>query len=238
MRTRNTLLAAAALAAIAAGSANAAVSVVNVEVGNIQGPAYLNGHTTIANFDDPIAAGFAFTADVPGQTYVRDGSLGLAPGQSAPPPTGSGVYEDTNYYTVTSNGGPHSASLTVLSGWLSAFSFYLGSPDTYNTISFYSGASQIGSLSGSAIWAAANGANGNQTWGRRVYYDFGSDQVTQITFASSGNSFEFDGLAGVRGLVPQGGIPEPSTWAMMLIGFFGAGAMLRSSRRRQVAATA
>jgi hypothetical protein len=33
-------------------------------------------------------------------------------------------------------------------------------------------------------------------------------------------------------------VPEPSTWAMMLLGFFGAGALLRSNRRRQVAAVA
>ena len=31
-------------------------------------------------------------------------------------------------------------------------------------------------------------------------------------------------------------VPEPSTWAMMLVGFFGAGTMLRASRRRTAAA--
>lgn len=30
---------------------------------------------------------------------------------------------------------------------------------------------------------------------------------------------------------PPGGVPEPSTWAMMLIGFFGAGSMVRARRR-------
>ena len=33
-----------------------------------------------------------------------------------------------------------------------------------------------------------------------------------------------------------GAIPEPGTWALMIIGFGGAGAMLRSNRRRTVAA--
>ncbi|MFN9927817.1 MAG: PEP-CTERM sorting domain-containing protein [Phenylobacterium sp.] len=32
-----------------------------------------------------------------------------------------------------------------------------------------------------------------------------------------------------------GAIPEPSTWAMMLMGFFGLGSMLRSARQRTVA---
>lgn len=35
-----------------------------------------------------------------------------------------------------------------------------------------------------------------------------------------------------------GGVPEPATWAMMLLGFFGLGAMARSSRRRAALATA
>lgn len=34
-----------------------------------------------------------------------------------------------------------------------------------------------------------------------------------------------------QSLVTTGGVPEPTTWAMMLLGFFGAGAALRSGRR-------
>jgi hypothetical protein len=33
-------------------------------------------------------------------------------------------------------------------------------------------------------------------------------------------------------------VPEPATWAMMLLGLFGLGATVRRSRRRQVGATA
>jgi hypothetical protein len=36
------------------------------------------------------------------------------------------------------------------------------------------------------------------------------------------------------GALPEGGVPEPATWAMMLLGFGGAGAALR--RRRAAAA--
>lgn len=32
----------------------------------------------------------------------------------------------------------------------------------------------------------------------------------------------------------QAGVPEPSTWAMMLLGFFGVGAMVRSGRKTEV----
>lgn len=36
---------------------------------------------------------------------------------------------------------------------------------------------------------------------------------------------------------PVGAIPEPSTWAMLLLGFFGIGGVLRSARRSRVALT-
>jgi len=38
--------------------------------------------------------------------------------------------------------------------------------------------------------------------------------------------------------IPVGVVPEPTTWAMMLAGFFGMGAILRSQRRRRLAAIA
>ena len=37
------------------------------------------------------------------------------------------------------------------------------------------------------------------------------------------------------GSLSGGAVPEPATWAMMLVGFGGLGAVLRSTRRRQVA---
>lgn len=43
---------------------------------------------------------------------------------------------------------------------------------------------------------------------------------------------------GVVGGGLGGGIPEPATWGLMLLGFGGMGAMLRSNRRRKAAAFA
>jgi hypothetical protein len=46
-----------------------------------------------------------------------------------------------------------------------------------------------------------------------------------------------NGLTGnVGATLSTGGVPEPATWAMMLVGFFGMGGLLR--RRRQAMATA
>ena len=58
-----------------------------------------------------------------------------------------------------------------------------------------------------------------------------------VTAGSGGNGVNLivyagDGLPAPAG---PGGIPEPATWAMMLAGFFGAGAMLRNRRKPAVA---
>jgi hypothetical protein len=58
------------------------------------------------------------------------------------------------------------------------------------------------------------------------------------TTGTGGNGIDLIVYAGNGVPVPAGGgIPEPATWALMLGGFFGAGAALRS-RRRLTAATA
>jgi len=98
----------------------------------------------------------------------------------------------------------------------------MGSPDAYNTVTFNltDGTSQV--FNGNAIWGGtpAN-PGGNRDLGYRVYYDFGGAHVSSIDFSTTDYSFEFDGLAG------QVGVPEPGTWALMIMGFGGAGAMIR-----------
>lgn len=57
------------------------------------------------------------------------------------------------------------------------------------------------------------------------------------TTTSDGDGIDLIVYAGNGVPVPAGGVPEPATWAMMLIGFFGAGAAIRG-RRSLVPATA
>src|SRR5207244_6345409 len=141
---------------------------------------------------------------------------GLDPGITAPPPGDATVYE-----TVLGGG---KATLNATS-YLCAFSFFLGSPDTYNTVRFTGANGFSLTLNGAAILGGSlPPADGNQSVGRRVNYDFGSERVNKVEFLSDGNSFEFDSLAG------KSAAPEPASWTMMITGFGAAGAMLRRRR--------
>lgn len=69
--------------------------------------------------------------------------------------------------------------------------------------------------------------------------------ITRAVFSNLsgfGNTFTIDDvdvggrIGGGGGVITDGGVPEPSTWAMMLIGFAGLGAAIR--RRRTVTAVA
>jgi hypothetical protein len=246
------LTAGVAQAAIIIGSENAGPGNAALGDGVANGALLADGMMMIDNFGDgggpqtPLP-GFSFNPQVLAQGggvpgYIRNGAgpPPLLGGESAPPPIFPGVnnYETGNYYTVTSDCGDgttgcaHTASLTVNSGYLSHFSFYLGSPDPFNTVQFFTSAGQLGpTLVGNQIWACtACAVTGDQSFGARATYDFGADRVTKVVFGSSGNSFEFDNLAGT--LVA---VPEPTSWALMIMGFGMAGAVLRR-RRAQVAA--
>jgi hypothetical protein len=60
------------------------------------------------------------------------------------------------------------------------------------------------------------------------------DTVSFVLNAAGAATYDSTGLALTVTDVPvsvPGGVPEPATWAMMLIGFFGMGSTLRSRRR-------
>jgi hypothetical protein len=214
----------AALATVAMSSAASAAVVVSQLGPN--GPAgdaayVAAGQTLIADFDGFVANGYNLAINAPATVIVDGGSLDDQ--YAAPPGT------TTDYLAVLGPNG--SASLTATKA-LKEVSIYMGSPDTYNSITFHFLSAPSITLKGAQIAQGVDGApifNGNQGIGLRLNYNFGAERVTQIDFGSAKNSFELDNIAGSA-------VPEPATWAMMIAGFGLAGSAIR--RRRHTFAVA
>jgi hypothetical protein len=80
---------------------------------------------------------------------------------------------------------------------------------------------------GGTITQAVNGSGG------AAFFGWTGAGVTSFTLSST-DAFAAGDFFSAAG----GGVPEASTWALMLLGFGGVGATLRASRSRQAAATA
>ncbi len=144
---------------------------------------------------------------------------GSVPGSWASPPD-----DTSNYFSV----GPSTVTpgTVTLSGLASYFGYYGGSPDTFNSVSFFNGGSLVGSFDGTALAAFAGvAADGNQTVGN--FWNFtannAGDYFNSVVFASVSNAFETDNHAVLA-------VPEPETYAMMLAGL---GLIGFSARRRK-----
>ncbi len=146
-----------------------------------------------------------------------------------PPPANSVPY-DTNYLSVLGGGGVSIDFSALTSIAVHAFEFDWGSIDNYNTLTIHSNMGDLVIVPGTSSFP--NLADGNQvipgTNGLFQVVGSAGQVFTGITLQSTGNSFEIDNLA-----VP---VPEPATWAMMIVGMGLMGVALRS--RRQALATA
>jgi len=187
-----------------------------VHIDFLQGTAVssLAGYTVIDDFDT--------TAGITGSHFqIQSNSDGY--GAIIPLSDSQG----TDYLTVMAGGTANIA----LPGSTGGFAFEWGSLDTYNklTIDLGDGGTMVliphqGDLVGSP-------GNGNQinanTNGTLLVYGDAGETFTGLKLQSSGNSFEIDNLA------VQSGVPEASTWAMMIVGLGAVGMGMR--RKRNVA---
>ena len=123
--------------------------------------------------------------------------------------------DQTHYLTVP---GGKTATFTS-TRLMSNFSLYMGSPDTYNSIRFI-GAGFDETINGTQMFQGDTSQA--WSWGKRVNFDFGGYKVTQVVLTSGANSFEVDNAA-----ASFAAVPEPATWAFMIMGFGAAGAVLR-----------
>jgi PEP-CTERM motif len=174
----------------------------------------------------------------PGATLVTDfatlagdtGNAELFTGSDpdAAAPALSSTTRDTASYLVVEGG--ESETLVLPAAW--HVDIYVGSLDPYNTISF--GGPGAVSYTGDQLVALATNAidNGDQQSGSsNGLFEFSfAAPVTSVTFTSYQNALE------VAGVSVSSAVPEPSTWAMMLLGFAGLGyAAYRKTKTERMA---
>jgi hypothetical protein len=127
-------------------------------------------------------------------------------------------YKDPTNYLAVQGGGAFTENISFAPK--ASFTLYWGSIDPSNKITFYNGTTVLGAFTGAQLAADYPGMildNGGQSGVRSnlllTFSGFPED-VTSVQLKSSTSSFEFALLSSV---------PEPSTWAMLLIGFAGLG---------------
>lgn len=205
----------------AAGAADAAVLLTSTPGAPDPGPNA--GETHVITFDSGLQTGVTLTG---GQIVT-----GSATNQYAAPAG------DTTAYLAVGANGAETAELTF-SDFLgdrdvTSFSFYWGSIDTFNSL-------QLISRTGAVLYSLTGGglppATGDQISGqtnRRITFTLtGPDTALGgLRFTSTRPAFELDTIS-----FATAGVPEPGTWALMLLGFGALGVALR--RRSNVSAAA
>lgn len=188
------------------GTASATITLASVTPGTApySGPAPTYDFETPA----PVAGGLVTNTSVPGVSAQPFGSTG-------------------NFWTVgPSDGTPGILTLTSF-GDINSISFIWGSVDSYNLLEFLDGVGNVlGSFTGSDIFNPANGSQTDPNLNPVVLFSItGADvsSLASLRLSSTQNAFETDNFA-------VNAVPEPATWAMMLLGF---GAMGMSLRRRR-----
>jgi hypothetical protein len=156
-------------------------------------------------------------------------------------------------YAVTFDSVGYSLSLssTQNPAGVTYFGYYLPALDGGNLLELYSGDSKIFSFSQANVLAAIGGNSayfgnpegpyqGQNSGEPYVFVNFFATEGTsfdRVVFRETpaGGGYESDNhtvgyYKDITG-TPVSAVPEPATWAMMIIGFGGVGAMVRQGRR-------
>ena len=203
---------------ILAGAAAAALTVFIAPLAAQAGVTFISYGTALPT-GESLITDFSTSAGLTGGDLL----MGSAGGVTAAPAYSASTFDTAQYLSV-----PGGGSATVTFAPTKELSIYVGSLDSYNKLTF--GGVGGTTYSGSDMGAISGGDNGDQTGPNtngRLVFTFATP-VDSATFQSSTNAFEVASVAGV--------VPEPATWALMLIGVAGLGATIRGSRRHGLAA--
>ena len=158
---------------------------------------------------------------------------------------------NTGQYGVSGIGQTSSYSIDFsgnTGGGINYFGYWLSALDAGNTVEFWSGGSSLGTFDPAAVLSYVSGNSdyyGNPVTGQNsaepyVFVNFYKDTGTfdKIVFnqTNTGAGYESDnhtvGWYNTPGGNPVPGVPEPSTWALMLLGFGAVGGVMRASNRK------
>jgi hypothetical protein len=208
-------------------SAGNAASITILSSGDLGPPP---GYGPSATFDNLSSEAYGTTVPFGSFSDVGasfSGSGVVHTGQGSPNVYATPLGDTTNYMAVLGGGSEEIAYSTLMN----SFGLYWGSIDTYNSLAFYNGGTLVATITGSDV-APPLSANGGQADHASNAYVLISalPQFDRVVAASSSYSFEFDNVV-ARGATLSAAVPEPSTWAMLLIGFAGLG--YAASRHRK-----
>lgn len=223
-----------ALAALLQSPANSAVIVTSVggSAGTLQsavaGSTYITfGDVGLGTYGSFSSGGFSFTSSNSSAAEIRTGS-----GNGFDQP----FADSSRYLGIFDNNPDRSVTLTLGTDY-SKFGLYWGSMNSSDTIVFSNNGVTVFTLNGDDVPGYNGNSNATTSSNRNRYVnmDFTAGWVfDKVVFTAAGsNDFEIDNLA------LAGGVPELSTWLMMLIGFAGIGlvAYRRNNDGRAVTAS-
>jgi hypothetical protein len=164
---------------------------------------------------DTLSVGTSPSGVLPGMTgsFSGGGTVqnGTTPNQYAMP-----AGDFTNYLAIQA-GQQEVISFATVQNF---FGFLLGSADTYNTFVFKLGSTTEGSFTGADLLTPGNGDQFSPLTNGYVRFSGAFDTV--ILGTGDTNALEIDNISAA--------VPEPSTWAMMILGFLSVGFMAYRSK--------
>ena len=215
---RNTILTGVAAAAtiLAASAASAATAIIDGITVNDYGRA------------TPAGPNFAQPGVGTGTAQMQIGQVSVMPPN--PPELGNPGWDPYGLSDTTHRWWNIEGGTVTMNGSSNALTIVWGSPNddnpaATNTVSFYTGANGTGSLIGkvlaSDLYSDFSGINNTQDPGYLVSF-MTPEKYGSVVFTTGSSDFEF------------AAVPEPSTWAMLGMGFAGLalGGYKRSRRDR------